>query len=91
MTGTGTTEAFIQYGALGLLALTALIGVRTLFQQVQADKQRETDRADRNEEALRDLNRAVQERIIPAALDMVTTTKALIDLMAQERTRRRAQ
>ena len=87
--GGSTSEAFVQYGALGLLALFALIGVRTLFQQVQADKQRETDRADRNEEALRELNKAVQERIIPAALDMVTTTKALIDLMAQERARRR--
>lgn len=83
------TQVLVQYGALGVLAIVALIGVRTLFQQVQADKKRETDRADRNEEALRELNKAVQERIIPAALDMVTTTKALIDLMAQERARRK--
>ena len=84
-----TAPAFLQYGALGLLALICAIAVRVLFQQVQADKQRETERADRNEEALRELNRAVRDQVIPAALDMVATTKALIELMAQERARRR--
>lgn len=84
-----TTPAFLQYGALGLLALICVLAVRVLFQQVQADKQRETERADRNEAALRDLNRVVQEQVIPAALEMVATTKALIELMAQERARRR--
>lgn len=82
------TQVLVQYGALGVLAIVALIGVRTLFGQVQEDKKRETERADRNEVALRELNQTVQERIIPAALEMVTTTKALIDLMAQERARR---
>lgn len=84
------TTVLVQYGALGVLALVAIIAVRVLFNQVQADKQRETDRADRNEAALLELNRAVQEKIIPAALEMVSTTKALIELMAQERNRRRA-
>jgi hypothetical protein len=83
------TPAFLQYGALGLLALICVIAVRVLFQQVASDKARETERADRNEEALRELNRAVREQVIPAALEMVGTTKALIDLMAQERARRR--
>lgn len=83
-----TAPAFLQYGALGLLALICVFAVRVLFQQVQADKQRETERADRNEEALRELNRSVREQIIPAALDMVATTKALIELMAHERARR---
>jgi len=82
------SSAFLQYGALGLLALMCVLAVRVLFHQVSADKARESERADRNEEALRDLNRAVREQIIPAALDMVATTKALVDLMAQERARR---
>lgn len=86
-----TAAAFIQYGALGAITLVSMFAVRHLFQQLQADKQRETDRADRNEAALRELNVAVQERIIPAALDMVSTTKALIELMAQERMRRRGE
>lgn len=83
------TPAFLQYGALGLLTLVCVIAVRVLFQQVAADKQRETERADRGEEALRDLNQSVREQVIPAVLDMVATTKALIELMAQERARRR--
>lgn len=84
-----TAAVFIQYGALGIITLLALLAVRYLFQQVQADKKRETDRADRNEAALRELNEAVQDKIIPAALEMVNTTKQLIDLMAQERVQRR--
>lgn len=83
------TPAFLQYGALGILTLICVLAVRVLFQQVQAQAQRETERADRNEAALRDLNRAVQEQVIPAALEMVSTTKALIDLIAHERARRR--
>lgn len=81
--------AFLQYGALGLLALVCVIAVRALFKQNQEFTQRETERADRHEAALSDLNKTVQDTIIPAALDMVTTTKALIDLLAQERARRR--
>lgn len=83
-----TTPAFLQYGALGLLTLICVLAVRVLFKQLLADKQRETERADRAVEALSDLNRVVQEQVIPAALDMVAQTKALIELMAQERARR---
>ena len=84
-----TTSVLVQYGALGVLALVAILAVRVLFIQVSNDKQRETQRADRNEAALQELNKTVQEKIIPAALDMVSTTKSLIDLIAQERSRRR--
>lgn len=88
-TGAGSPEAFLQYGALGILALFCVIAVRVLFQQNKAFTERETARADRNEEALRELNKTVQEKIIPAALDMVTTTKTLIDLIAQQQADRR--
>jgi hypothetical protein len=84
-------EAYLQYGAMGLLALLAVIAVRVLFLQNRQFTERETARADRNEEALRELNRSVQEKIIPAALEMVTTTKTLIDLIAQQQAERRRQ
>jgi hypothetical protein len=95
------STALIEYGALGILALVAILAVRALFTQMQKDKEREverlqeakqteTERANRNEEALRELNRAVQERVIPASLEMISTTKSLIELMArQQETRRR--
>lgn len=82
------TPAFLQYGALGILTLACIIAVRVLFAQVQADKKRESERADRNESELRDLNRTVQEQVIPAALAMVDATKELIQLLAHERARR---
>lgn len=81
-------DLFLQYGAIGAMALVCLIAVRVLFAQVVADKQRETNRADRAEEALSDLNRAVRDQVMPAVQDMTATAKALIELTAHERARR---
>lgn len=89
MDGGAAAPALVQYGALGILALMALLAVRVLFAQVKADKDRETARADRNEEALRELNKAVQERVIPAGYELVTATKSIIELMAQIQADRR--
>lgn len=83
------TPVLIQYGALGVMTVIALLVAKTLFNQAQADKARETARADRNEEALRELNRVIQERIIPAAVDMVATTKILVELIAEMRSEKR--
>lgn len=77
--------ALVQYGALGVMVIFATLAVRILFVQVQADKVRETARADRLEQEVRDQNKVMQEKLIPAALELVATTKALIDLMAQQR------
>jgi hypothetical protein len=82
------TPVLLQYGALGVMVLLMGLTVKVLFDQVKADKDRETARADRLEAALQESNKTVQEMIIPAALDMVNTTKALIDLIANERARR---
>lgn len=82
-------EVLLQYGIAGVGLIALGFVVRVLFDQVKADKLRETERADRNEAALHELNRSVREQVIPAALDMVATTKALIDLMAHERSRRK--
>lgn len=83
-------EILAQYGALGVMAMILGVAVRVLFKQVQTDKERETARADRLEVALEDLNKAVQEKVIPAALDMVATNRRLIELLAQEQDRRRS-
>jgi hypothetical protein len=62
--GSGTTEVFVQYGALGVIALLALVAVRVLFARVTATADLERARADRLEEELRKLNAAVQERYV---------------------------
>lgn len=60
----GTTEVFVQYGALGVIALLALIAVRVLFARVTATADLERARADRLEEELRKLNATIQERYV---------------------------
>ena len=59
-----TTDIFIQYGALGVIALLALLAVRVLFARVAATTDLERARADRLEEELRKLNATIQERYI---------------------------
>lgn len=62
--GVSTSEVFIQYGALGVIALLALLAVRVLFARVTATADLERARADRLEEELRKLNATVQERYV---------------------------
>jgi hypothetical protein len=61
---TNTTEVFVQYGALGVIALLALVAVRVLFARVTATADLERARADRLEEELRKLNATIQERYV---------------------------
>lgn len=52
------TGVFLQYGVLGAFALFGLWFFRTVYK-------RETERADRAEAALAELNRDVREKVIP--------------------------
>lgn len=60
--GTNVTSdlanVFLQYGALGAFAIIALVFFRTVYR-------RETERADRAEAALAQLNLDVREKVIP--------------------------
>lgn len=60
--GVDTSSIFIQYGAIGLIALLALGAVRVLFQREVKALDLERQRADRLENELRLLNSTVQER-----------------------------
>lgn len=52
------TAVFLQYGVLGAFALFGLWFFRTVYR-------RESDRADRAEAALAELNREVRNQVIP--------------------------
>jgi hypothetical protein len=56
--GTDVTAVFLQYGVLGAFAIIALAFFRTVYR-------RETQRADRAEAALSELNRDIREKVIP--------------------------
>lgn len=65
-----TSSVFIQYGALGVIALLALGAVRVLFQQSVKALDLERQRADRLEAELKETNKTVQEKY------MATLTEA---------------
>lgn len=82
----GVTDVFVQYGALGTVALLALLAVRVLFQREVLALDTERKRADRLEEELRQLNRTVQERYVTT---LTEATKAMGELLDELRQRDR--
>lgn len=80
-TSSGTSEVFVQYGALGVIALLALLAVKVLFARVTATADLERARADRLEEELRKLNATVQERYVTTLSD---ATRAIAAALASQ-------
>jgi hypothetical protein len=70
--------AFLQYGAIGIVALVSLAAVRVLFKRETEAYDREKDRADRLEAELLKLNTAIQERYLIALQD---ATRAVADAL----------
>jgi hypothetical protein len=78
----GIDTALLQYGAVGLIALIALIAVRVLFKRETEAYEREKNRADRLEAELTKLNQAIQERYLIALQD---ATRAVADALNKMR------
>ena len=79
-------SAFLQYGALGAIALLALLAVRVLFLRITAAADAERARADRLEDELRRLNAAIQERYLGT---LAEATRVIGEVLAQIREDRR--
>lgn len=69
----------LQYGAVGVVALLSLYGMRILFRKWEALAQREQDRADRLEGELRELHKMIQTTYASTLND---ATKAISDALA---------
>lgn len=70
------TDTLIQYGAVGVVAIMALIAVKVLFARETAALNRETARADRLEEELRRLNDTIRTEY---AGTLARTTQVVAD------------
>ncbi len=79
-----TSAVFIQYGALGVIALLALGAVRVLFQREIKALDLERQRADRLEEELRRLNTTVQDRYVSTLTEATKTMSELLDHMRRQ-------
>lgn len=67
--GSSIDGAFLQYGAIGLLALLAVIAVRILYKRLESAYDRERERADRLEEELQKLNFMIQTQTMKSLED----------------------
>lgn len=82
------TSVLLQYGALGVLTLLAVIAVKIMYQRMVQQYDRERERADRLEQELRDLNSTIRgdyvgtignaTRAITEATDAVSNALAAV-------------
>lgn len=76
------TEAYAQWGVLGLSVIGLAVAVRVLFAIVLANAKAEQARADRNEAALKAQTDALVERILPM---LAQNTQAMTEFIAATR------
>jgi len=81
VTAGASTDVLVQYGALGVLALLAIVAVRVLFQRETKSLDLERARADRLEQELARLNTAVQERTVPALTEATRVISEALEQM----------
>lgn len=74
--------ALIQYGAVGAIAIMALLAVRVLFNRITEQAARDRDRADRLEQELRNLNETVRTEYLGT---LAKATEAIADALASRR------
>lgn len=77
-------SVLLQYGALGVLTLSALIVAKILFKNLQDAYEREKTRSDRLEAELRQLNEVVRDQYIDTISD---ATMAVANALAAVRGR----
>lgn len=76
---TDVAAPFLQYGALGGVAVLALLAVRELFKREVAAHDRERARADRLEAEKEALNTLIRDRFVVA---LAEATTAIADTLA---------
>lgn len=81
---TGTADVFIQYSALGVIALLALGAVKVLFQRETKSLDLERQRADRLEEELRRLNESIHEKYVPTLERATTAIVTALDIIRKD-------
>jgi len=82
-------SVFLQYGAIGAIALMSLFAVRALYTKQQEAYEREKIRADRLEDELRKLNEMVRTEYINtishASQAIIDANRAVSDALAAVR------
>jgi hypothetical protein len=64
MTTESPQDILLQYGAVGVIAVLALLAVNKLFKQQVTSHERDRARADKAEAELRELNKVVREQLV---------------------------
>lgn len=83
------TNVLLQYGAVGVVAVLAIIAVRVLYTRLNQALDREISRGDRLEEELRKLNETIRTEyattLANAAHAMQEANRAVADALAAVR------
>lgn len=83
-------DILLQYGAVGVLAVVAMLVAGKLFKQQIKAHERDIARADKAEEQLRELNRLVREQLVVELTRATDVLGRAIQLFSEEQRRDRS-
>ena len=75
----------LQYGAVGVVAVLALLAVRVLFKRETDAHDYDRQRADRLEAEMRHMHETYQERVIPALQESSRALQEAIAVLREQR------
>lgn len=78
-------NGLVQFGALGLLALAALAGLRVVHRQTAEAAKADRERADRLEQELRTQNANFQDKILTVLTGNTHVMQQVLDEMREDR------
>lgn len=80
-----TGGVLLQYGAIGAIALLALLAVRVLFSQITSNAAADRARADRLEEELRRTNADIQDKVLVTLAAAQQAISVALETMREDR------
>lgn len=75
------TSSFLQYGAIGVIALLALAAVRVLFKREIDAHEKDRERADRLEAELKNLNSTIQDKYLTVLANATAAMSEAFDVI----------
>lgn len=78
-------DSFLQYGAIGAVALIALYAVAKLFNRQISQHERDVQRAEKAEEQLRTLNELIREQLVVQLTRATDAISRVAELLGDQR------
>lgn len=82
-------DVLLQYGPLGVIAIVSFYAIKKLFDRLQAQHERDVNRANKAEEQLVELNKVIREQLVVQLTRATDVMGKVAELLSDRRSRER--